>query len=131
MKNLDSITNEVKNGFQEPEKGEKINLDDIYDFLVPDNANNKNSLLSGRVYQKNKNIQFLDTFFKLLEEEINKIETKNNRDADNTFFNLNKKILYNNMYNIKEIVKQYNLNEERILYFLLGTVIQYIYESKK
>lgn len=131
MKNLDSITNEVKNGFQEPEKEEKINLDDIYDFLIPDNTDNKNSLLSGRVYQKNKNIEFLDTFFKLLEEEINKIETKNNRDADNTFFNLNKKILYNNMYNIKEIVKQYNLNEERILYFLLGTVIQYIYESKK
>ena len=131
MKNLDSITNEVKNGFQEPEKEEKINLDDIYDFLIPDDADNKNSLLSGRVYQKNKNIDFLDTFFKLLEEEINKIETKNNRDADNTFFNLNKKILYNNMYNIKEIVKQYNLNEERILYFLLGTVIQYIYESKK
>lgn len=131
MKNLDSITNEVKNGFQEPENKEKINLDDIYDFLIPDNADNKNSLLSGRVYQKNKNIEFLDTFFKLLEEEINKIETKNNRDADNTFFNLNKKILFNNMYNIKEIVKQYNLNEERILYFLLGTVIQYIYESKK
>lgn len=131
MKNLDSITNEVKNGFQEPKKEQKINLDDIYDFLIPDNIDNKNSLLSGRVYQKNKNIEFLDTFFKLLEEEINKIETKNNRDADNTFFNLNKKILYNNMYNIKEIVKQYNLNEERILYFLLGTVIQYIYESKK
>ena len=131
MKNLDSITNEVKNGFQEPKKEQKINLDDIYDFLIPDNTDNKNSLLSGRVYQKNKNIEFLDTFFKLLEEEINKIETKNNRDADNTFFNLNKKILYNNMYNIKEIVKQYNLNEERILYFLLGTVIQYIYESKK
>ena len=131
MKNLDSITNEVKSGFQEPEKEEKINLDEIYDFLIPDDVDNKNSLLSGRVYQKNKNIDFLDTFFKLLEEEINKIETKNNRDADNTFFNLNKKILYNNMYNIKEIVKQYNLNEERILYFLLGTVIQYIYESKK
>lgn len=131
MKNLDSITNEVKNGFQEPKKEEKINLDDIYNFLTPDNTDNKNSLLSGRVYQKNKNIEFLDTFFKLLEEEINKIETKNNRDADSTFFNLNKKILYNNMYNIKEIVKQYNLNEERILYFLLGTVIQYIYESKK
>lgn len=131
MKNLDSITNEVKNGFQEPKKEEKINLDDIYNFLTPDNTDNKNSLLSGRVYQKNKNIEFLDTFFKLLEEEINKIETKNNRDADSTFFNLNKKILYNNMYNIKEIVKQYNLNQERILYFLLGTVIQYIYESKK
>ena len=131
MKNLDSITNEVKNGFPEPEKIEKINLDDIVNFLSPDNPDIKNSLVSGRVFQTNKNMQYLDTLFKLLEEEIGKIETKNNRDADNTFFNLNKKMLFNNMHNMKEIIKHYNINEERILYFLLGTVIQYIYESKK
>ena len=131
MKNLDSITNEVKNGFPEPEKIEKINLDDIVNFLSPDNPDIKNSLVSGRVFQTNKNMQYLDTLFKLLEEEIGKIETKNNRDADNTFFNLNKKMLFNNMHNMKEIIKHYNINEERILYFLLGTVIQYIYESRK
>ncbi len=131
MKNLDSITNEVKNGFPEPEKIEKINLDDIVNFISPDNPDIKNSLVSGRVFQTNKNMQYLDTLFKLLEEEIGKIETKNNRDADNTFFNLNKKMLFNNMHNMKEIIKHYNINEERILYFLLGTVIQYIYESKK
>ena len=131
MKNLDSITNEVKNGFPEPEKIQKINLDDIVNFLSPDNPDVKNSLVSGRVFQTNKNMQYLDTLFKLLEEEIGKIETKNNRDADNTFFNLNKKMLFNNMHNMKEIIKHYNINEERILYFLLGTVIQYIYESRK
>lgn len=131
MKNLDSITNEVKNGFPEPEKIEKINLDDIVNFISPDNPDIKNSLVSGRVFQTNKNMQYLDTLFKLLEEEIGKIETKNNRDADNTFFNLNKKMLFNNMHNMKEIIKHYNINEERILYFLLGTVIQYIYESRK
>ena len=131
MKNLDSITNEVKNGFPEPEKNEKNNLDDIVNFLSPDNPDVKNSLVSGRVFQTNKNMQYLDTLFKLLEEEIGKIETKNNRDADNTFFNLNKKMLFNNMHNMKEIIKHYNINEERILYFLLGTVIQYIYESRK
>tara|TARA_R110002012_G_scaffold318716_1_gene537584 strand:+ start:916 stop:1311 length:396 start_codon:yes stop_codon:yes gene_type:complete len=131
MKNLDSITNEVKNGFPEPEKIQKINLDDIVNFLSPDNPDIKNSLVSGRVFQTNKNMQYLDTLFKLLEEEIGKIETKNNRDADNTFFNLNKKMLFNNMHNMKEIIKHYNINEERILYFLLGTVIQYIYESRK
>jgi hypothetical protein len=86
---------------------------------------------AGRVFQKNKKINFIETLFKLIEEEISKMESKNNRDSDNSFFNLNKKILSNNLYNVKEIIKQYNLDEKRISDFLLGTVIQSIYDSKK
>ena len=67
----------------------------------------------------------------MLEEEIGKMESKNNRDSDNSFFNLNKKILSNNLFSIKEIFKQYNLDEKRISNFILGTLIQSIYDSKK
>ena len=100
-------------------------------FLVENNSEAKTFIVTGRVYQKNKKLNFIDTLFKLLEEEIGKMESKNNRDSDNSFFNLNKKILSNNLFSIKEIFKQYNLNEKRISNFILGTLIQSIYDSKK
>ena len=58
------------------------------------------------------------------------MESKNNKDLDNAFFNLNKKIISTNLYNIKEIMNQYNIDESRIIYFLLGTLIQYMYDKK-
>jgi phage antirepressor YoqD-like protein len=39
-------------------------------------------------------------------------------------------ILSSNLYNIKEILKTYDIDEKRLSYFLLGTLIQYIYESR-
>ena len=94
-------------------------------------SNLKNTqLVAGRVFQKNKKLKFIDNFFKLIEEEINKLETKNNKDLDASFFNLNKKILSNNFYNLKEIINLYNIDEERILYFIIGTLIQSIYDKK-
>ena len=66
----------------------------------------------------------------MLQEEVEKIDSKNNKDLDKSFFNLNKKILSSNLYNIKEILKTYDIDEKRLSYFLLGTLIQYIYESR-
>ena len=65
-----------------------------------------------------------------MQEEINNLESKNNKDLDNSFFNLNKKILSSNIYNIKEIIKLYNIDEDRIISFFIGTLIQSIYDEK-
>ena len=108
----------------------EINIDDVISFFVNEDIDKKNQILSGRVYQKNKKIKLLETFFKILQEEINKTESKNVKDLDNSFFNLNKKILSSNIHNIKEIINLYNIDDERILYFIIGTLIQSIYDEK-
>lgn len=108
----------------------EYDIDEIISFFIKDNVDNKSTFTAGRVYQKNKKNNLIETFFKLVTEEVGKIESKNNKDLDNSFFNLNKKILSNNVYNLKEILKTYNIDEERLTYFLLGTLIQYMYESR-
>ena len=130
MEKLDDITKEVNYNLKEDQPPKDIDIDDVMKFLV-DNNEIETTITTGRVYQKNKKLNFIDTLFKLLEEEIGKMESKNNRDSDNSFFNLNKKILSNNLFSIKEIFKQYNLDEKRISNFILGTLIQSIYDSKK
>jgi len=123
---------DVKNSalFNQEEVKKEYDIEDIINFFIKDNIDNKSTLTAGRVYQKNKKNNLIETFFKLVTEEVNKMESKNNKDLDNSFFNLNKKILSNNVYNLKEILKTYNIDEERLSYFLLGTLIQYMYESR-
>ena len=130
MDKLEDITKEVNYNLKEDQPPKDIDIDDVMKFLV-DNNEIKTTITTGRVYQKNKKLNFIATLFKLLEEEIGKMESKNNRDSNNSFFNLNKKILSNNLFSIKEIFKQYNLYEKRISNFILGTLIQSIYDSKK
>ena len=131
MEKLNDIIKEVNYNLKEDKSIKDIDIEDVMKFLVENNSEAKTFIVTGRVYQKNKKLNFIDTLFKLLEEEIGKMESKNNRDSDNSFFNLNKKILSNNLFSIKEIFKQYNLNEKRISNFILGTLIQSIYDSKK
>ena len=131
MNELDKVTKEIPSTSLQNDKDEKkISIDEIINFFT-DNDNEKNiKLVTGRVYQKNKRLKFTDIFFKLIEEEIKKFETKNNKDLDTSFFNLNKKILSNNVYNIKEIINLYGIDEERLIMFLVGTLIQSIYDKK-
>ena len=131
MNNLDNITKEVPSStLQNDEVKNKISIEEIVDFFTNKDNLKNTQLVAGRVFQKNKKLKFIDIFFKLIEEEINKLETKNNKDLDASFFNLNKKILSNNFYNLKEIINLYNIDEERILYFIIGTLIQSIYDKK-
>ena len=127
---LDKITTEKPPTSFIKDIKKEINIDDVISFFVNEDIDKKNQILSGRVYQKNKKIKLLETFFKILQEEINKTESKNVKDLDNSFFNLNKKILSSNIHNIKEIINLYNIDEERIIYFILGTLIQSIYDEK-
>ena len=127
---LDKITTEKPPTSFIKDIKKEFNIDDVISFFVNEDIDKKNQILSGRVYQKNKKIKLLETFFKILQEEINKTESKNVKDLDNSFFNLNKKILSSNIHNIKEIINLYNIDEERIIYFILGTLIQSIYDEK-
>ena len=130
MDKLEKITTEVPNGFVEKKEEKTISIDEVISFFTENDAEKNSVILAGRVFQKNKKIKIVENLFKLLEEEIKKMESKNNKDLDNAFFNLNKKIVSTNLYNIKEIINQYNIDESRIIYFLLGTLIQYIYDKK-
>ena len=130
MEKLDDIIKEVNYNLKDDQPPKDADIEDVMKFLV-DNNEIKTTITTGRVYQKNKKLNFIETIFKLIEEEIGKMESKNNRDSDNSFFNLNKKILSNNLFTIKEIFKQYNLDENRISNFVLVTLIQSIYDSKK
>ena len=131
MDNLKNITKEVSStSLDIKNENRKMSLEEIINFFTDHNEINSQQLVAGRIYQKNKKLKFLETFFKLVEEEISKIETKNNKDLDNSFFNLNKKILSNNIYNIKEIINIYGIDENRLITFLLGTVIQSLYDKK-
>ena len=130
MDKLEKITTEVPNGFVEKKEEKTISIDEVISFFTENDAEKNSGILAGRVFQKNKKIKIVENLFKLLEEEIKKMESKNNKDLDNAFFNLNKKIISTNLYNIKEIMNQYNIDESRIIYFLLGTLIQYMYDKK-
>ena len=119
------------NSLKEDNKKDEIFFNDVLEFFNTGNKENDNALLDGLVYQKNKDIKFIDNIFKLLKENVNNIKSKNNADYDNFLFNTNKKILSNNIDHINSIIKNYVIKEEKILYFILGTLIQYIYEFKE
>tara|TARA_A100000172_G_scaffold3619_1_gene2194 strand:+ start:13444 stop:13839 length:396 start_codon:yes stop_codon:yes gene_type:complete len=131
MDKLKDITKEVDNSLKEDNTIKEISIEDVIKYIVNNDTDTKARVTAGRVFQTNKNPNFIETLFKLIEEEIGKMESKNNRDSDNSFFSLNKKILSNNLFIIKEIIKQYNLDEKRISDFVLGTLIQSIYDSKR
>ena len=119
------------NSLKEDNKKDEIFFNDVLEFFNTGNKENDNALLDGLVYQKNKDIKFIDNIFKLLKENVNNIKSKNNAYYDNFLFNTNKKILSNNIDHINSIIKNYDIKEEKILYFILGTLIQYIYEFKE
>ena len=93
MNNLDKLTKEVKpNNFIEKNSENNLNIDDIIEFFLDNDVDNKSSLVAGRVYQKNKKNDIIETLFKLIEGEIKKSESKNNKDF---------KLKENNLNNLK------------------------------
>ena len=89
------------------------------------------AFIQGMVKQKNiKKVDILKTFFESLYNEVNGINSKHTGE-DKSFFNINKKILITNLQNSHEILKMYDIGDEKLLYSLLGTLIQYIYERKE
>lgn len=92
---------------------------------------NYDAFIQGMVKQKNiKKVDILKTFFESLYNEVNGINSKHTGE-DKSFFNINKKILITNLQNSHEILKMYDIGDEKLLYSLLGTLIQYIYERNE
>ena len=99
MSHIDTITEEVKpSSLLSVEKKEEINLEDIIFFFNTNSDEYSVSLKAGRVYQTNKKLNLINTLFKMLQEEVEKIDSKNNKDLDKSFFNLNKKIPINSSH---------------------------------
>ena len=89
------------------------------------------AFIQGMVKQKNiKKVDILKTFFESLYNEVNGINSKHTGE-DKSLVNINKKILITNLQNSHEILKMYDIGDEKLLYSLLGTLIQYIYERKE
>ena len=65
---------------------QELTVEQIIEFFTGEDSEKKTQMITGRVYQKNKKLKFFETFFKLVEEEIVKLESKNNKDLDNSFF---------------------------------------------
>jgi len=130
--NYDKHFKDVKpTSFSSDKKEDKITINELIDFFKDGNFENYQEFNNGLVYQKNKDIKLVEQFFKLLIEEADKIQSKAKNTDDNILFKNNKKILITNLNFIRETFNQYGINESRMLYFLLGTFIQYIYEQRK
>ena len=117
--------------FDSLEKKQKISLDELLNFFKDGSFEDYTELNNGVVYQKNKNLKLVERFFKLLIEEADKVQSKAKNNDDSILFKNNKKILITNLNFIRETFNQYGIDEKRIMYFLLGTFIQYIYEQRK
>lgn len=130
--NYDKHFKDVKpTSFSSDKKEDKISINELIDFFKDGNFENYQEFNNGLVYQKNKDIKLVELFFKLLIEEADKIQSKAKNTDDNILFKNNKKILITNLNFIRETFNQYGINESKMLYFLLGTFIQYIYEQRK
>lgn len=92
---------------------------------------NYDAFIQGMVKQKNnKKVDILKVFLESLYNGVNDINSKHTGD-DKSFFNINKKILITNLQNSHEILKMYGIGDDKLLYSLLGTLIQYIYERNE
>ena len=132
IEKFDKHTTEVDNSLSKPRVVEdQLTIEQVVKFFENDDYDFKASLQKGLVFQTNKELKIVDLFFKELLQEIESIKSKNNRDLDMSFFNINKKVLSSNLSNIKQIFKHYNINDKKIIGFLIGTLIQYTYESKR
>ena len=134
MTELEKITTEkqasettiINNNF------EKLDIKAIEKYLKNISFENYEHYNKGKVYQKNKELNLVQYFFKLLMQEINKESTNNESDINNIVISrLNKKMVVDNLSGLNSVLSNFNLNNEKILYILLGTIIQYIYELEE
>lgn len=133
MRELENITKEIPSStLSTTEKENTFPFDEITAYLKQSlDIDDYNTFVKGMVKQKNnKRIDILKIFLELVYNDVNEINSIQT-NGDKSFFNVNKKILLSNLQNSYEILKMYNICGDKILYTLLGTLIQYIYETKQ
>lgn len=134
MSELDKITTEKQASETTiiNETNNKLDINQIEKYIKSISFDNYENYNKGKVYQKNKELNLVQYFFKLLMQEINKENTNNESDINNIVISrLNKKMVIDNISGLNSILSNFNLNDEKILYILLGTIIQYIYELEE
>ena len=134
MSELDKITTEKQASETTiiNETSNKLDIKQIEKYIKSISFDNYENYNKGKVYQKNKELNLVQYFFKLLMQEINKENTNNESDINNIVISrLNKKMVVDNISGLNSILSNFNLNDEKILYILLGTIIQYIYELEE
>lgn len=133
MRELEKITKEIPSStLSTTEKENIFPFNEITAYLKQSlDIDDYNTFVKGMVKQKNnKRIDILKIFLELVCNDVNEINSIQT-NGDKSFFNVNKKILLSNLQNSYEILKMYNVCGDKILYTLLGTLIQYIYETKQ
>jgi len=133
MSEIEKVTTDVESSsLKEIPKINEFPFDQIKTSLKESLKTDEfDAVQQGLVKQKNnKEIDILKTFLELIYNDVNEINSKHTGD-DKIFFNINKKILMSNLQNSHEILKMYKLNDDKLLYTLLGTLIQYMYERRR
>jgi hypothetical protein len=133
MTNLNDITTEVVNtSYCKPPVSADISLDKLKDYVKScSTLDEYNAFIDGTVKVKNiKQLDIVKCLFDLICNDVNEINSKHLGD-DKTFFNTNKKILLTTLQYTHETLKSYNIDDKKILYHILGTLIQYIYGQNK
>lgn len=131
MSELEKVTTIVESSLKHVPENNKFPFDQVKRSLKESlKMDEFDAVQQGLVKQKNnKEIDILKTFLELIYNDVNEINSKHTGD-DKIFFNINKKILLSNLQNSHEILKMYKLNDDKLLYTLLGTLIQYMYERR-
>ena len=131
MSELEKVTTIVESSLKEVMGNNEFPFDKIKSSLKESlTIDEFDALQQGLVKQKNnKEIDILKTFLELIYNDVSELNSKQTGD-DKLFFNINKKILLSNLQNSHEILKMYKLNDSKLLYTLLGTLIQYMYERR-
>ena len=129
---LEKIAKEVPSSqLANPDTEEtKLNLEEFESFIKVFGYDNFNYFNEGKVYQKNKELNLVTSILKLFNEEIKSIDAQT--DVKNlSLLKINKKLIVENIHNLNNLLNSLDLKEEKILYKLLGTMIQYLYELRE
>ena len=133
MSDLDNYTKEVKptSLTMEEEVSKDFNIEYIEKFIKELDYEKYNNFISGKVYQKNKELNLYNSITKLLLDNINSIDDNSTDGTNKNLSKLNKKLLIDNLQNLNTLLNNLPIDNIKIFYSLLGTMIQYIYEFEK
>lgn len=133
MSDLDNYTKEVKptSLTTEEEVSKDFNIEYIEKFIKELDYEKYNNFISGKVYQKNKELNLYNSITKLLLDNINGIDDNSTDGTNKNLSKLNKKLLIDNLQNLNTLLNNLPIDNIKIFYSLLGTMIQYIYEFEK
>ena len=133
MSELDNYTKEVKptSLTLEDDIIKNFDIEYIEKFIKDLDYEKYNNFISGKVYQKNKELNLYNCITKLLLDNINVIEDNSTDSINKNLSKLNKKIVTDNLQNLNTLLNNLPIDNMKIFYSLLGTMIQYIYEFEK